>query len=76
MYLPLYEGKMVQAFDHRAASVVVNPREPQPARPSRARPRSKSTPITNWLSDPQFWVSEDAIVWPDGLGMGRGLSRT
>ena len=22
MYLPLYEGKMVQAFDHRAASVV------------------------------------------------------
>ena len=24
MYLPLYEGKMVQAFDHRAASVVVN----------------------------------------------------
>ena len=25
MYLPLYEGKMVQAFDHRAASVVVNP---------------------------------------------------
>ena len=25
VYLPLYEGKMVQAFDHRAASVVVNP---------------------------------------------------
>ena len=25
LYLPLYEGKMVQAFDHRAASVVVNP---------------------------------------------------
>ena len=24
-YLPLYEGKMVQAYDHRAASVVVNP---------------------------------------------------
>ena len=23
--LPLYEGKMVQAFDHRAASIVVNP---------------------------------------------------
>ena len=28
--LPLYEGKMVQAFDHRAASVVVNPTEPEP----------------------------------------------
>ena len=25
IYVPLYEGKMVQAFDHRAASVVVNP---------------------------------------------------
>ena len=24
-YLPLYEGKMVQAYDHRAANVVVNP---------------------------------------------------
>ena len=24
LYLPLYEGKMVQAFDHRAASVIVN----------------------------------------------------
>ena len=30
LYLPLYEGKMVQAFDHRAASVVVNPTEPEP----------------------------------------------
>ena len=26
VYLPLYEGKMVQAFDHRAASVVSQPR--------------------------------------------------
>ena len=25
LYLPLYEGKMVQAFDHRAASIT-NPR--------------------------------------------------
>ncbi len=25
LYLPMYEGKMVQAFDHRAASVIVNP---------------------------------------------------
>ena len=36
-WVPLYEGKMVQAFDHRAASVVVNlenqhrPAQPQPA---------------------------------------------
>ena len=32
--LPLYEGKMVQAFDHRAASVVVNPENlNRPAQP-------------------------------------------
>ena len=36
-WVPLYEGKMVQAFDHRAASVVVNlenqhrPAQPEPA---------------------------------------------
>ena len=29
-YVPLYEGKMVQAFDHRAASVVVNPENLKP----------------------------------------------
>ena len=37
MYLPLYEGKMVQAFDHRAASVVVNPENlNRPAQPREA----------------------------------------
>ena len=36
-WVPLYEGKMAQAFDHRAASVVVNlknrhrPAQPLPA---------------------------------------------
>ena len=30
LYLPLYEGKMVQAFDHRAASVRRQPTEPEP----------------------------------------------
>ena len=36
-WVPLYEGKMVQAFDHRAANVVVNlenqhrPAQPVPA---------------------------------------------
>ena len=29
-WVPLYEGKMVQAFDHRAASVVINPENQQP----------------------------------------------
>ena len=65
MYLPLYEGKMVQAFDHRAASVVVNPRNlNRPAQPRQATLEEHADP--NWLPDPQFWVSEDAFEWPDG----------
>ncbi len=36
-WLPLYEGKMVQAFDHRAASIVVNPANVhRPAQPAPA----------------------------------------
>ena len=65
--LPLYEGKMVQAFDHRAASVVVNPENlNRPAQPRQSKPEEHAD--TNWLPDPQFWVSEGAIVWPHGLG--------
>ena len=38
-WVPLYEGKMVQAFDHRAASVVVNPEnQHRPAQPVPATP--------------------------------------
>ena len=56
MYLPLYEGKMVQAFDHRAASVVVNPKNlKRPALPREARLDAEHA-NPNWLPDPQFWV--------------------
>ena len=62
-YLPLYEGKMVQAFDHRAASVVVNPQNlNRPGQPREATPEEHSNP--HWLPDPQFWVSEDSHEWP------------
>ena len=41
-YVPLYEGKMLQAFDHRAASVVVNPENLN--RPAQAeKPRQRNT---------------------------------
>ncbi|MYD62640.1 MAG: hypothetical protein F4W91_16495 [Gemmatimonadetes bacterium] len=67
LYMPLYEGKMVQAFDHRAASVVVNPENlNRPAQPRETTPEEHANP--NWLPDPQFWVSEDAAEWPEGLG--------
>ena len=65
--LPLYEGKMVQAFDHRAASVVVNPENlNRPAQPRQATLEEHADP--NWLPDPQFWVNRNAFEWPHGLG--------
>ena len=62
LYLPLYEGKMVQAFDHRAASVVINPENlNRPAQPRNATLGEHSNP--HWLPDPQFWVSTDSFLW-------------
>ena len=54
-WLPLYEGKMVQAFDHRAADIVVNPANVhRPAQPVPATPEQHSDP--SWLPSPQYWV--------------------
>ena len=56
-WVPLYEGKMVQAFDHRAASVVVNPEnQHRPAQPEPATLEQHRN--ADWLPDPQFWVLE------------------
>ncbi len=61
-YLPLYEGKMVQAYDHRAASVVVNPKNlNRPAQPQEATEEQHKNP--SWLPTPQFWVRADAWEW-------------
>ena len=63
-WVPLYEGKMVQAFDHRAASVVVNlenqhrPAQPVPATLDQHRDME-------WLPDPQFWVMRSETSFPD-----------
>ena len=62
MYLPLYEGKMVQAFDHRAASVVVNPKNlNRPAQPREASLDEHSN--SGWLPEPQFWVPQANCGW-------------
>jgi len=54
-WLPLYEGKMVQAFDHRAAGIVINPENVnRPAQPLPASAEQSADPA--WLADPQFWV--------------------
>ena len=67
LYVPLYEGKMVQAYDHRAASVVVNLENlNRPAQPREATGEEHANP--DWLPEPQFWVSLDDAEWPAGLG--------
>lgn len=54
-YVPLYEGKMVQMYDHRAASVLVNPKNVhRPGQPKSATPEQHLDP--GWLPEPQFWV--------------------
>lgn len=54
-WVPLYEGKMIQAFDHRAASIVINPEnQNRPAQPLPATLDQHRDP--SWLPNPQFWV--------------------
>ena len=62
-WVPLYEGKMVQAFDHRAASIVVNPSNVhRPAQPEPAGLEQHQDP--NWYPDPRYWVLRSRIGLP------------
>lgn len=59
--LPLYEGKMVQAYDHRAAGVTVNPENlHRPAQPFTTTDEQHRDPA--YVPPPQFWVSADAVA--------------
>ena len=61
-WLPLYEGKMVQAFDHRAARIVVNPANlHRPAQPEPATEEQHRD--ANWLPEPQYWISAGECGW-------------
>lgn len=54
-WVPLYEGKMVQAYNHRAASVVINPENVnRPAQPESASKNQLADPA--WSPIPQYWV--------------------
>ena len=62
-WVPLYEGKMVQAYDHRAAGVIVNPdNQHRPAQPIPATPVQHQEPT--WLPEPQFWIREKETAFP------------
>ena len=70
-WVPLYEGKMVQAFDHRAASVVINPEnQHRPAQQVSATEEQHENP--DWVPDPQFWVKASDCKWGgnDGWVLG------
>lgn len=63
-WVPLYEGKMAQAYDHRAASVVVNSaNQHRPAQPEIASLIQHEDP--SWLPRPQYWVPLSACGWRD-----------
>jgi len=71
-WIPLYEGKMIQAFDHRAASVIVNPdNQHRPAQPNPATLEQHRDPT--WLPAPQFWVLEEKCKWPAESGWVLGF---
>ena len=62
LFLPLYEGKMFQAFDHRAASVVVNPENVnRPNQPRSANLNEHTDPA--WLPSPAFWAPAEKCEW-------------
>jgi len=64
--VPLYEGKMVQAFDHRAASVEVDAsRLHRPGQPLDATLQQRRDPT--WAPTPQFWIPLSEVDWPNDL---------
>ena len=57
VYLPLYEGKMVQAYDHRAASIVNREGNLfRPGQPDRTLDEEYLDPA--FSPRPRYWVSE------------------
>ena len=71
-WVPLYEGKMVQAFDHRAANIVINSANVhRPAQPVQATLEQHQDP--NWLPDPQYWVLESQCGWSPESGWVLGF---
>ena len=62
---------MVQAFDHRAASVVVNPaNRHRPGQPIPATAGQHRNP--DWFPDPQFWVPAADCEWSADAGWTLG----
>jgi hypothetical protein len=65
-WVPLYVGRMIHQFDHRAASVEVNPDNLHNAALSGGvTPEQKANPA--FLPTPQYWVPASEVGFPEGL---------
>ena len=69
LFLPLYEGKMVDAFDHRTASIMINPKNiTRQAQPVVSTLKEHMDPW--FLPKPVFWVSASRVsaTFPEAMG--------
>ena len=65
-WVPLYVGRMIHQFDHRAASVRVNPESlHNPALSGDVTLTQKANP--DFVPTPQYWVPADKVIFPNGL---------
>lgn len=65
-WIPLYVGRMVHQFDHRAASVKVNPESlHNQSLSGDIGLTQKANP--DFVPTPQYWVPADKVVFPNGL---------
>lgn len=70
LFMPIYEGKMIQMYDHRAASVKINEQNLlRTGQPEPASPEDYLNP--NYLPIPQFWIREDELVKMFPAGQNR-----
>ena len=61
-WMPLYEGKMVQAYDHRAADIIVNEANLfRPGQQTLIPVEEKAGP--GRLPTPRYWIMDDNERW-------------
>jgi hypothetical protein len=66
-WVPLYVGRMIHLFDHRAASVEVNEAKVHnPALSGAISPRQKADP--DFVPIPQYWVPAREVEFASGIG--------
>ena len=61
-WLPVFEGKMVQAFDHRASDIILSMKNLfRPGQGQLLTDDSHNDPTRS--AQPRYWINEDALPW-------------